>query len=74
MNALTRPAAAPAAPPIGARPERWGKGRVEVQLYPGATTADRLAAARTLLAGTAWTVALEIADRAPRVMEEAGGG
>lgn len=52
----------PAPPPIGAAPARYGNGRVEIQVYPGATMQDRLAAAHTLLEGSAWTVALRIEE------------
>lgn len=60
MNAFARPhparpcasPATPPAPPIGVPPQRFGNGRVELQIYPHATTTDRLAAAVTLLAGT----------------------
>lgn len=63
MNAIAalnrRAVAAPPAPPIGARPERWGNGRIELQLYPAATQADRIAAAVALLAGTGFRVTKE---------------
>lgn len=63
MNLLRtwlRPAAP--LPPCGVEPTRYGNGRVEIRIYPGATTADRLAAARALLHATAWRVALAIED------------
>jgi hypothetical protein len=44
------------APPLHAMPRRFGNGRVEVQVYPAATAADRVAAAVTLLEGTGWRV------------------
>jgi hypothetical protein len=68
MNARVSPirpgmfATAPPAPPIGAAPRRYGNGRVEIQIYPAATTADRLAAARLLLDGTPWRVALDMEE------------
>jgi hypothetical protein len=63
MNALAprRPPPTPLPrdlPPIGARPERHGNGRVEILIYPAATEADRVAAALTLLHGTRWAAAL----------------
>lgn len=65
MNAMTwlRRPLTPPAPPIGVSPARYGNGAIEIQIYPAATIADRLAAARTLLDGTAWRVALDIEDR-----------
>lgn len=49
-------------PPLHVTPQRFGNGRVEILLYPTATTADRLAAARALLDGTAWRVALQMEE------------
>ena len=62
MSHITRPPAPPL-PPVGlATPARYGNGAVEILIYPAATIADRLAAARTLLAGTPWRVALDVAE------------
>jgi len=53
----------PPLPPVGASPTRYGNGAVEILIYPAATIADRLAAARTLLDGTPWRVALDVEER-----------
>jgi hypothetical protein len=46
----------PHAPPLHANPDRFGNGRVEVQVYPAASAADRVQAAVTLLRGTGYRV------------------
>jgi len=73
MNALTDSVARLLAPrpprnlpPLHASPQRLGNGRVELLIYPAATTADRLAAARALLDGTAWSVTLRMEEGATR--------
>lgn len=54
---LPRPTPLPAAPPpIGAAPQRFGNGRIELQLYPAATAHDRIAAAALLLSGTGFAI------------------
>jgi hypothetical protein len=69
MNALAprrppRIAPAPDLPPIGVQPEKLGNGRVEIQIYPAATEADRVAAAMTLLHGTRFDVAARMKESA----------
>jgi hypothetical protein len=51
---LSTPPSPPA--PRARAEQRFGNGRVEIQLYPGATVDDRLAAATTVLRGTGFTV------------------
>lgn len=51
---LSTPPSPPA--PRSRAEQRFGNGRIEVQLYPAATLDDRLAAAATLLRGTGFTI------------------
>ena len=76
MNAFTWPRRplTPPAPPIGVRPDRYGNGNIEILIYPSATTADRIAAAVTLLQGTPWRVALDIAEHPARENVDARHG
>jgi hypothetical protein len=54
LRLLSQPPAPPA--PRSRAAERWGNGRIELQLYPGCHIDDRLAAAATLLRGTGFTI------------------
>jgi hypothetical protein len=52
-------------PPAGAHPARYGHGRVELLIHPGATEADRIAGAVTLLAGTPFHVSKRLETTTP---------
>jgi hypothetical protein len=56
LNAIP---AQPPAPPLGVRPTRFGEGRVELLIYPGATAIDRIRGAITLLQGTGYRIVKE---------------
>jgi hypothetical protein len=62
LNALVNQ---PPPPPLGLKPERYGSGRIELQIYPGATLDDRIRAARTLLAGTPYEVTPKLETLTP---------
>jgi hypothetical protein len=58
MISVARLLSCPPSPPTprGHPQERWGNGRIELQIYQGIGLEDRLAAAATLLRGTGFAI------------------